>query len=166
MFVRRKAILFSLIFAILLSSSLPAFAYSNIINSFSASDYTVNTGQTVNFSAKTVFSYTGMPNPYPSNFVTELNGYHFNRPSTYQSSGLASPNNWGYFNPGIFTTPAYRYSSGKFWILPVQTKYLRFSSTAKSAPGGSKRSHRQGQSTELNWDISYGSPAWITTTHN
>lgn len=163
---RKRIILTLMIFTMLFASALPAFAISSISNSLAISDYSVNTGQSVNFSAKTVFSYNLMPNPYSSNFVTEINAYHFNRPSTYQSAGLINPNGWVYSNPGIFTSPTYRYYSGKLWIAPTDTKYLRFSSTAKSAATGSRRSHRQGQSTELDWGISYGSPAWVTTTHN
>lgn len=164
--MKRKLVILVIASSLLMLQIAPAFAISVISNTFSANDYTINTNQTISFHAKTVYGWTVIPNPYSSNFVTEVNAYHFNRPQTYESSGLNNPNNWVYDNSALFTSPAYRYYSGRLWIIPTQTKYLKFTAVAKSAPSGSRRGHRHGQSTELNWDISYGSPAWIYTTHN
>lgn len=164
--MRSKLAVLILALVMLLSQAVPALAVSVISNSISANDLSISTNQTVNFTAKTIFGWSAMPNPYSSNFVTEMNAYHFNRPVTYQSAGLNNPGAWNYYNPGIFTSPTYRYYSGWLWIQPTQTKYLKYTAVAKSATSGSRRGHRHGQSTELNWDISYGGPAWIYTTHN
>ncbi len=164
--MRRKLIVLVTASILLVTQVSSAYAISVITNTLSANDYTINTNQTISFHARTVYGWSVMPNPYSSNFVTEVNAYHFNRPQTYESSGLENPNSWGYFNPGIFTSPAYRYYSGWLWIVPTQTKYLKFTALAKAAASGSRRGHRHGQSTELNWDISWGDPAWVYTTHN
>lgn len=164
---RKKYFILGLAAIIVMATAMPALAVSSITNTFSASDYSINTGQSINFNTQTVYGWIVLPTPYPSNFVTEVSGYHFNKPSTFASGGLPNSNNWIYDSTPIFiSSPAYRYASGKLWIIPTQSKYLKFSATAKSASGGSRRSHRHGQSIELNWDISYGSPAWIYTTHN
>ena len=149
-----------------LASTTTAFGLSSITNSFSADDYTISTGQTIYLHARSVYGWVYFPNPYSSNFVTEVNAYHFRRPQTYQSSGLSNPNNWLYYSTGLFTSPCYRLHEYWFFIVPPMTAYVRFTSVAESAPSNTRRGHRHGQSVELNWDISYGGPAWIYTTHN
>lgn len=162
----RYFILLLVVSSLIVSSAMPAFAISSIFNFFSASDYSINTNQTVYFTAKTTYDYVYIANPYSSNFVTELSAYHFNRPSTYQAVGLSSPNNWIYYSTGIFVSPCYRLYEHWWLIIPPVTKYVKFQAVAKSAPAGSRRGSRHGQSRELDLDVSYGDPAWIYTTHN
>lgn len=148
--------------ALVLSQALPAFAISNISNTFTANDYTPATDQVISFSARTNFGWVAIPNPYSSNFVTEVNGSAFNKPVN-QSYNVPVSVNWGYYNLGVFTSPAYRFYSGWLGIVPTQNYYVNFTAKAKNLSGQYR--HRHGQSTELNWDISYGSPAWVTTSH-
>lgn len=150
--------------SVLLVSVAPALAVSVITNTFSANDYSISTGQTIYFHARTTYGWSIMPNPYTSSFFTEVNSRHFGKPSTYQSSGLNNPNNWQYADPGRFVSPSWYYYSGIFSVIPTVTKYLKFTAVAKSAPAGSRYGHRHGQ--YQNGLDSYGGPAWIFTTHN
>ncbi|HEY3374272.1 MAG TPA: hypothetical protein VGK02_04315 [Candidatus Aquicultor sp.] len=162
---KRAMVIFAAVFMFVLVQAIPALAVSNISNTFTANDYTPSTNQTIYFSAKTTYGWIVIPNPYSSNFVTEINATQFNKPVNTSYNVPASVN-WGYYNPGIFVSPAYRFYSGWWMITPTVNAYLNFSAVAKNTAYGSQYRHRHGQSTELNWDISYGSPAWVTTTKN
>jgi hypothetical protein len=164
--VKKRLILLLGVLILLLSLSVPAaFAISRINNDFWANDYTIRTNQKIYFTAKTTFGWTLFYHPYSSNFVTEVNAYHFRRPFTYRLRGLRN-SGWYYRSRGLYTSPCYRYYSGWLWIWPTTTKYIKFTARARAAARGSRRAHRHGQSTRLNWDISTGWPAWIFTRHN
>lgn len=150
---------------LLLLEAAPVFAISSISNTFSASKYTISTGQTVSFQAKTTYSWIYFPNPYTSNFVVEVNAYHFNRPVT-TSGNVPNPSNWVYYYSGNYTSPAWRYWSRKFWIISTWEAYLNFNAVAKAAASGSKRGHYHGQCRALDWGISYWYPAWVYTTYS
>lgn len=151
----------------LLASTMPALAVSRITNTYSASDYSISTGQVVSFSAKSSYEWIIIPNPYPSNFYTEVNYRHFGTPSTITRSNLPSKS-WVYDTDGYFTgtDPSYYYYSGRSWILPTENSTLGFRATAKSAASGNRRRSGHGQNTALDGTISYGGAAYIYTTHN
>lgn len=166
--LRKKAVLSLMVFALLLSSALPAFAVSSITNRYHANDYSINTGQVITFKSESVYDNIGIGpiyNPYASDFYTIVNYDHFNKPSTFASSGLNSSNNWIYdnYDSRIGGGKGWYYNSGVFWIYTPQTKYLRFTATAKSASSGSRKTHAHGQN---HWSVSYGGRANIYTTHN
>ncbi len=138
----------------------PAAAISQITNTFTRSDSTVTTGQKVNFKAKTVYDWQYAPNPYTSDFYTEVSYGGFNKPVTTASQGLSEA--WAYKNPGWFLTSAWYIDSGVFTVVTARTKSMDFYATAKS--GWSSCRTRHGQSEH--WDVSWGNAAWRTFTHN
>lgn len=161
----RALVLPALVALVIACTPAEAFAISNITNTFTANDYTISTGQTVTFNAKTTYGWVYVPNPYTSNWCTEVNYRAFNRPTTQSSSGLTSPNNWVYkSSTGHYVNPCWQLYQGDFLMMPTQSFSAKFIATAKSETRGTRRSSYHGQ-----WDngsASAGYPSYVTTTHN
>ena len=138
----------------------PAAAVSQITNSLSRSDATLNTGQKVTFKAKTVYDWQYAPNPYTSDFYTEVSHGGFNKPVTTASQGINKA--WAYKNPGWFLNSAWYIDSGVFTVVTTRTKSVDFYATAKSGWSTCRARHGQSQ----HWDVSWGDAAWRTFTHN
>lgn len=151
--------------AMMLGSASQACAISSITNSLSLSDQTISTNQSVKCTAKTVYDNTIITNPYSSSFYTEMNGYHFNKPSTTGYSGFSSVS-WAYKSTGRFTSPAYAFNAGTLWFSGTSkvTKWVSYADTAKSAASGSRRNNRHGQY-QGTWD-SVGGQIVRVTAHN
>jgi len=164
--VKRLAFLILLCLMVAAVGASPAYAVSDIDNFFTANDYSINTNQTINFYATTEFGHVaGLPtNPYPSNFLTEVNAYHFNKPNTTASAVIPNPNSWTYLSTGWVVSPCWHYYSGTMWFWQSKTAYQYFTAVARSAPAGSGRTSSHGQ--YWNGSDSVGPTAWVYTTHN
>lgn len=162
----RKVLLLAFVMTLLLAAT-PAYAVSSITNYFSASDYSVSTGQSIKIYPKTVAGHmAGIPtNPYPTNFMAEVRATHFNKPVPYSTSGLPNPSSWAYVSTGDYVSPSYHYYSGELWVFTPRTLYNYCNATIKSASAGSRYGSRHGQRI-AGTGASYGDAVWIYTTHN
>lgn len=147
---------------VLAMSATPAFALSMITNTFNMSDQTLTTGQKVTFTAKTVYGWQYAPNPYPSNFLTEVNSRHFGKPVTTSTSGISAP--WLYKSTGRYVMPCWQVWQDGIGVLTTQTRWINFYAFATTAPSGDRRKHYHGQYDD-GWD-STGIPVIRYTTHN
>jgi len=138
----------------------PAAAVSYINNSMKRSASRVKTGQKVTFKTKTVFDWQKVPNPYTSDFYTEVSASGFKKPAITSSQGISK--GWKYKNPGKFLAGGTWYvDSGVFWVVSTRTMSMNF--TAKAKSGWKKCRARHGQKQGL--DVSWGDAAWVTFTH-
>lgn len=156
---RRTQIVLGVVVVFLVCAS-PALALSRITNTFTRSDSTLNTGQKVTFVAKTVFGWEYVPNPYPSDFYTELNSNAFNKPVTTASLGIDK--GWAYKSPGEFVNSAWYVASGQLWIVTTTTVSQNFSATAKSGWSSARAYHGQSNGNL----ISTGPGVYLNFTHN
>lgn len=162
--MRKKMIVAAFVIALMLTQAAPALALSSISNSFSTSRTYWNTGNSGTFHSQTNYGQVGLYNPYTSDYYTALNYRHFNQPTVTGWSGFGSKPAFGYItsSPKTGGDPAWRYNSGTFWVFSGVTKYINFSSTAKSASRGWKKSAHGQYNIPM---VSYGPDAILNTYH-
>lgn len=162
---KRALILLTVVSLVLLQVS-PAFAVSSISNGYWKSRTYYSGGNWGSFQTRTRYDHiAGLPtNPYTSDYYSELNYRHFNKPNITGYSGV-SPS-FSYRADGKKTggDPAWYYYSGIFWVFMPLTAYVNFDAQAKTSgyTAGWKRSgHGQ-----LNYTLaSSGADAYIYTYH-